>query len=192
MRRFGDAGFGATSIDRICREAGVTKGAFFHYFTGKDMLIEELLEAHAARQLQSLRDAPFRDEPDAVDRLTGFVEHLQQFVLDADGPPPFLMGLAAAELSSKARIRGIVSATHGAWTADLGALVHAAQKAARPDARFDPERVAAVVVATWEGAWLMARAAGDRGVVTTHLAACRAWLRGLFGRGPYAMRPLTE
>jgi len=35
MRR---RGFNATTVDDICAAAGVTKGAFFHYFKSKDDL----------------------------------------------------------------------------------------------------------------------------------------------------------
>lgn len=31
-------GFAATTVEDLCREAGVTKGAFFHHFKGKDAL----------------------------------------------------------------------------------------------------------------------------------------------------------
>ena len=31
-------GFSATSVDELCKMAGVTKGAFFHHFVSKDAL----------------------------------------------------------------------------------------------------------------------------------------------------------
>jgi TetR/AcrR family transcriptional repressor of nem operon len=31
-------GYSATSVDELCAAAGVTKGAFFHYFKSKDEL----------------------------------------------------------------------------------------------------------------------------------------------------------
>ena len=31
-------GYAATSIDALCRQAGVAKGAFFHHFDSKDAL----------------------------------------------------------------------------------------------------------------------------------------------------------
>jgi TetR/AcrR family transcriptional repressor of nem operon len=185
---FARDGFGATSVDRICAQAGVTKGAFFHHFRSKDALVELLLAEHTERRLRALQEAPFRSEPDPVERIAGFVEHLVSLALAHEGPPVSLLGLAAAELGRTPRIAGLIAAAQGALVADLAALVEEARAAARPDARFDSERVAAVVVAAWEGAWLAARVSGDAGIVVTHLTTCRAWIRGLFGRGPYAMQ----
>ena len=40
-----DRGYGATSIDEICRVAGVTKGGLFYHFDSKEKLVS------AARQI---------------------------------------------------------------------------------------------------------------------------------------------
>lgn len=42
--RFGAAGFGETSIEDIAAAAGVTKGALYHHFAGKDALFKAVYE----------------------------------------------------------------------------------------------------------------------------------------------------
>jgi len=42
-------GYTATSVEDICRAAGVTKGGFYHHFSSKQMLFLELLEAWLSR-----------------------------------------------------------------------------------------------------------------------------------------------
>lgn len=44
-RLFRRNGYAATGLDEICSTAGVTKGAFFHYFKGKETLAEACLTA---------------------------------------------------------------------------------------------------------------------------------------------------
>src|ERR1700682_4262499 len=66
-------GYSATTVDDICQTAGVTKGAFFHHFRSK-----EELAVSAAGHFSSMADsvfstAPYRDLPDPVDRLLGYV-----------------------------------------------------------------------------------------------------------------------
>ena len=48
-------GYYATSIDDIIKGVGITKGAFYHYFKGKDYLCEIILD-HAVAQYHQLAD----------------------------------------------------------------------------------------------------------------------------------------
>src|SRR3954452_16332381 len=41
---FGERGFADTSVEEIVAAAGVTKGAFYHHFSGKDDLFREVYE----------------------------------------------------------------------------------------------------------------------------------------------------
>ena len=41
---FSDRGFGAASVDDICAEAGISKGAFYHHFESKQALFLALLD----------------------------------------------------------------------------------------------------------------------------------------------------
>jgi AcrR family transcriptional regulator len=42
-------GYTATSVEDICRAAGVTKGGFYHHFSSKQVLFLELLESWLSR-----------------------------------------------------------------------------------------------------------------------------------------------
>lgn len=43
LRRFANHGYSAASVDEICVDAGVSKGAFYHHFPSKQALFLELL-----------------------------------------------------------------------------------------------------------------------------------------------------
>ena len=44
MRLFALNGYQATSISQIAKEAGVAKGALYHYFDSKETLLEEVIK----------------------------------------------------------------------------------------------------------------------------------------------------
>jgi AcrR family transcriptional regulator len=64
---FGARGFADTSIEDIVAAAGVTKGAFYHHFSGKEDLFREVFE-QTEREI-SERVAPTFVEPEPWDAL---------------------------------------------------------------------------------------------------------------------------
>ncbi|HSI06682.1 MAG: TetR/AcrR family transcriptional regulator [Myxococcota bacterium] len=55
-------GFAGMSIDALVAQAGVTKGAFFHHFKGKDALARAIIEHHAAQDYVIMADLVSRSE----------------------------------------------------------------------------------------------------------------------------------
>ncbi len=51
----GQYGYDATSVQEICAAAGVSKGAFYHYFSTKQNLFVSLMEEWALKVQQDLR-----------------------------------------------------------------------------------------------------------------------------------------
>lgn len=73
-RLFGQAGYDATSIDDIIKDAGLSKGAFYHYFPSKDALLEALASRAAEQALQRLANVFSDPEMTAIQRLNAFLE----------------------------------------------------------------------------------------------------------------------
>ncbi|WP_411341670.1 TetR/AcrR family transcriptional regulator [Sphingopyxis sp. J-6] len=48
IRQFAKQGFGGSSVDAICAEAGISKGAFYTHFESKDAVMLELLARRGA------------------------------------------------------------------------------------------------------------------------------------------------
>ncbi|QPB23130.1 TetR/AcrR family transcriptional regulator (plasmid) [Rhizobium sp. CC1099] len=69
QRLFFAHGYNHTTINDIIREAGVSKGAFYHYFPSKEALLEAFAARLARESLEEIR--PLLDDPtlDAVGRL---------------------------------------------------------------------------------------------------------------------------
>ena len=67
-------GFAATSLDQLCRHAGVTKGAFFHHFASKEALGVALAKYWSASTSAFFAAAPFHGHASARDRVLGYID----------------------------------------------------------------------------------------------------------------------
>lgn len=68
-------GFSATSVDQICTEAKVTKGAFFHHFASKEALGAAAAGAWTERAEQLIFTLPeWTRMPDPLDRLLTHID----------------------------------------------------------------------------------------------------------------------
>jgi TetR/AcrR family transcriptional repressor of nem operon len=67
-------GFAATSVDQICTEAGVTKGAFFHHFPSKEALGVATADAWSASTSAFFAGAPYHHHPDPAERVLGYID----------------------------------------------------------------------------------------------------------------------
>lgn len=61
-RAFAEHGYAATSMDELCAEAGLTRGALYHHFGGKEGLLEAVVVQIDAEISERL-DAAFRAGP---------------------------------------------------------------------------------------------------------------------------------
>src|SRR5512134_4016298 len=66
-------GYAATSVDDLCRAAGVTKGAFFHHFPNKDALGVAAAEWWTETASALFAAAPYHGFEDPLDRLLGYI-----------------------------------------------------------------------------------------------------------------------
>lgn len=67
-------GFAATSVDELCGEAGVTKGAFFHHFASKEALGVAAAEYWSSSTSTLFAEAPYHGFADPVDRVLGYID----------------------------------------------------------------------------------------------------------------------
>ena len=67
-------GFAGTSIDRLCSEAGVTKGAFFHHFASKEALGVALADYWSSSTGAFFAAAPYHHHADPAARVLGYID----------------------------------------------------------------------------------------------------------------------
>jgi TetR/AcrR family transcriptional repressor of nem operon len=92
-----EQGYAASTVDDICRAAGVTKGAFFHHFASKEELAVAATDHFAAMADGFFAAAPYRSLPRAKDRVIGYVRFRQEILSGALAEYTCLLGTMVQE-----------------------------------------------------------------------------------------------
>jgi AcrR family transcriptional regulator len=71
---FVQRGYDNVSLNDLIADAGVSKGAFYHWFPSKDALITALAERSARDQVAAIEDATDRCSGSALDRLNALLQ----------------------------------------------------------------------------------------------------------------------
>ena len=91
-------GYAGTTIDDLCRAAGVTKGAFFHHFDDKQALGVAAAEFWAETTTVFFEAAPYHEPAEPLDRLLAYIAFRRSII---EGPIPdfvCLVGTLASEV----------------------------------------------------------------------------------------------
>jgi TetR/AcrR family transcriptional repressor of nem operon len=176
-------GYAATTVDDICKAAGLTKGSFFHYFASKESL-GIAAAGHFASMAEGLfASAPFRALPDPVDRLLGYVD-LRIAILQ--GPVcdfSCLLGTFVQELyETHPAIRAAAEKHLDDHVAELAKDVVEAKQRYAPDAPWDAQGVAIFMQAALQGSLILAKARQGPEVAVESLGHLRRYLELLFNR----------
>jgi TetR/AcrR family transcriptional repressor of nem operon len=176
-------GYSATSVDDICREAQLTKGAFFHHFESKEDLAVAAAAHFGERAARLFGEAPYRALADPLDRLLGYID-LRSAILD--GPIPeftCLLGTMVQEAyDTHPAIRRACDAHIGVNIADVAKDVEAAKTLYAPEAGWSAESLAAHTQAVLQGAFILAKAKGGPEIARDCVAHLRRYVERLFHR----------
>ena len=172
-------GFAATSVDEICRAAGVTKGAFFHHFRSKEELAVAAAE-HFGAMAEMLYEADWTVLPDPADRVLGYVALRREIIAGEFSEFTCLFGTMVQEAyASSPAIRAACEAGiigHGLRLApDIAAALAAA---GRDD--VNAESVALHVQAAIQGGFILAKATGKPALAAETLDHLTRYLTILF------------
>ncbi|MFN3371378.1 MAG: TetR/AcrR family transcriptional regulator [Sphingomonadaceae bacterium] len=174
-------GYAATSVDEICRAAGVTKGAFFHHFASKERLAVAAAEHFTDMAARWFEDAPFLALPDPADRVLGYVDFRLSRLSDDLSQCTCLLGTLvqeAYETSPDIRAAAFagIARQAGGLEPDLAAALAAA------GSPLDPRGVALHTQAVLQGAFILAKAAGSIAPAVESLTHLRHYLALILGR----------
>ncbi|MDX1931991.1 MAG: TetR/AcrR family transcriptional regulator [Capsulimonadales bacterium] len=175
-------GFAATTVDQICTEAGVTKGSFFHYFTGKEQIAQAAIEVWSDGWLDLLARSGLERIPDPLDRLKRLLQLLEETYPHPETEIGCMIGTVAQEVGPSNRTLGDLCERHlDGWAQGVSKVLAEAKAAHPPRVDFDPDRVADLMLAIVQGTLLVARTRQGRSVIDNNLRHCREYVLSLFG-----------
>ena len=173
-------GLSATSVDAICAEAGVTKGAFFHHFGSKEALAVAAADhwSHTTGELFAAAD--YHEEPTAAERVMSYLD-LRDVLVGQAAPAEYacLAGTMVQEaFATQPEVRDACGASILGHAETLEAdLAQALADAGDED--VDPASLAQHMQAVIQGAFILGKAADDTALVHDSIGHLRRYLRSL-------------
>lgn len=176
-------GFTATSIDDLCRAAGVSKGAFFHHFASKEGLGVAAADFWAETTSELFRTASYHHATDPLDRVLSYLA-FRRTIIDGDTAAfTCLVGTMTQEVyDTHPSIRDACAASifgHAkTLESDIAAAMH--DNGIAEGAAWSAASLARHTQAVLQGAFILAKASGDRGVAIESVDHLIRYVRLLF------------
>lgn len=152
-RCFAQRGFHEATIQDICDLAGLSKGGLYTYFRSKDEILGALIEHNLDDAMHWARTAAGQGGS-ALERLGRVAETLIQNVIEAHGSKaytPQLMLEVWAEASKDQQLGDLLARGYEQWRMFITQLFREGIAAGEIRADIDPELLAAIFVAMFDG-----------------------------------------
>jgi TetR/AcrR family transcriptional repressor of nem operon len=174
-------GWSATSVDQLCRAAGVTKGAFFHHFESKEALGVAAAQHWTEVTSPLFADAPYHRHADPLNRILGYLDFRRSI---AQGPIEAFTCFAGTTVQEVFAESELLRAACGACITDhassLEADFEAALRKYRPRERLTAASLALHTQTVLQGGFVLAKATGDAGPLLDAIEHLKRYLRLLF------------
>jgi len=157
LDQFHRAGFNGSSVEDITNLAGVPKGSFYNHFESKEDLATEVVDRYCDLSPRALlHDTTVSP----VKRLKRYFTTLSE--RETGYKKGCLLGNFSSELADHSEpVRLRLARAFDEWMKLIASVIKDAQEAGEVDSKAKPEQLAGVLLSTFEGALLRARAAND-------------------------------
>ena len=174
-------GFAATSVDELCKAAGVTKGAFFHHFDSKEALGVAAADYWSETTGTMFADAPYHQIEDPVERVIGYVRLRRDLLDGKEAEYTCLVGTMVQEAyTSNPAIRDACKTSIFGHAETLEDDIQAAIDACGLAPDWTAKSLALHTQAVLQGAFILAKASGERRVAEDMVDHLERYIRFLF------------
>jgi TetR/AcrR family transcriptional repressor of nem operon len=176
-----EKGYSSTSVDELCVQAGVTKGAFFHHFKSKDALAVAAANHWSEITAAFFENAPYHKHSDPLERVLGYLD-FRKVILKGDiAEFTCLVGTMVQEIyGTNPNIRKACEASISGHAAKVEADIAEAIKRYRIRAPWTAESLALHTQAVLQGSFIMAKAKGGAAIAAASIDHLRRYIEFLF------------
>jgi AcrR family transcriptional regulator len=183
-----NSGFQGTDLDTILAAAGVTKGALYHHFDGKEALGYAIVDEVLAGITHDKWLRPLRDAENPVDALIQIVQSTSLEPEHVRGGCP-LNNLAQEMSPLDEGFRKKLAKLFDDWQDGIAVALRNGRKRGTVRRDVDPRETATFLVALYEGYISLAKSAQDARVLQSGKRQMVRYLESLRPSRPGARRP---
>lgn len=155
-------GYAATTVDDICAEAGLSKGAFFHHFTSKEDLAVAAANYWSETTSAFFAEAPYHTPAEPLDRVLAYVAFRKELIQGELPEFTCLVGTMAQETyGTNPAIQKACWDSISGHADTLIADIEAAMTQHGVSHGFTAESLALHTQGVIQGAFILAKASGD-------------------------------
>jgi TetR/AcrR family transcriptional regulator, transcriptional repressor for nem operon len=177
-------GYTATTVDEVCKAAGVSKGSFFHHFKSKEELALEATKYWGEITGALFANAPYQQVSDPRDRLLAYID-FRAALTDGDlANITCLLGTMVQETyDSHPAIRDACRVGIESHAETLVPMIEEAKARYAPNADWSAASLALYTQVAIQGAFVLAKAKGKSEVTAQFIAHLRRYVKGLLTPG---------
>lgn len=177
-------GYAATTVDDLCKAAGVTKGAFFHHFKSKDALAVAAAQYWSEATGALFAAAPYHQHADPLERVLAYIDFRIELIAGAVPDFTCFAGTLVQEAyGANDDIRAACDASISNHAATLTADIEAARKKRGVKGAWTSESLALHTQAVLQGAFILAKCKGGPEIAREMAAHLKRYVQLLFSKG---------